>query len=79
MNYNEMYYTNSDLDILVRQKTADGWKMFAHEHPNNNTIINIIYMDGTEEKEINFNQKYLYKNGNVLGTCAICRFWKYSN
>jgi len=76
MDYKKMYCGETELDILVRQKTQDGWKMFAHEHPKDNTLIDIILIDGTEIKNVLFQQKHLYKDEKVIGTCAISRFWK---
>jgi hypothetical protein len=76
MDYNKMYCTNDELDKMVREMTSNGWKMFAHEHPENNTVIDII--DGFQiiTEGVKFQQKYLYKDGHTLGTCAGYRFWK---
>lgn len=76
MDYNKMYCGETELDKMVREMTSQGWKMFIHEHPDNNSTIDIIMSDGTEIKEITFNQKFLYLNGDCVGTCAIARFWK---
>ena len=76
MDYNKMYCGDTEFDILVRQKTEAGWKMFANEHPSNNATVDIILADGTEIKGVKFQQKYLYKDEKNIGTCAIARFWK---
>jgi hypothetical protein len=76
MDYNKMYCTNSDLDKLVRERVAEGWKMFAHEHPENGTIVDVVNDTEPVTENVKFQQKYLYKNGHTLGTCAIYRFWK---
>jgi hypothetical protein len=84
MDYNKMYCGTTKLDNLVRQKISEGWKMFAHEHPTENSKIDIIsanepsLSEGTEIKNATFQQKYLYKDGTNIGTCAGFRFWKYS-
>ena len=78
MDYNKMYCSASELDALVRQKTSEGWKMFCHEHPENNTNINVILVAGDKIEGVKFQQKFLYKNESPLGSCAIARFWRYA-
>lgn len=67
------------LNEMTEAAIKEGWKLFCHEHPSNNTEIDIIYNTGEIERSIVFNQKYLYKNGHALGACATCRFWRESD
>jgi hypothetical protein len=76
MDYNKMYCQNDEFDTMVRQKVSEGWKMFAHEHPENDTMIDVILSAGEEIENVKFQQKYLYKDGKQIGTCAIARFWR---
>ena len=82
MDYAKMYCGTTSLDKLVREKASQGWKMFCHEHPENHKKISLIFANNPDEKnqpeinDVEFNQNYLYKDGRVLGACAIARFWR---
>lgn len=52
------------------------WKMFCNEHPENHSTIDIILASMDEINNVEFDQKFLYKDGQCLGSCAMARFWK---
>lgn len=73
-------YTDSDqTDIECAVAELKSWRYFCNEHPTESSTIDCIDISGRTNKGIKFQQKYLYKNGSCIGTCAMYPFWKYNN
>jgi hypothetical protein len=76
MDYATMYAGDSELEVLIRKLTSQGWKMFAHEHPVDHARIDVIDTSAKRRANVEYNQGYLYQDGAEIGTCAIYRFWR---
>jgi len=53
----------------------ENYNMFVNIHPENYQIITVIFSDDTKVENVEFNQKFLYKDGKCLGSCAIAKYW----
>jgi hypothetical protein len=88
MDFKNMQSLQNGFDARIQKYLDDGWRLSCHEHPKENSVIEIMVgerlesmyglppCDGRVEKAI-FQQKYLYQNERPAGTIAGVRFWRY--